>query len=194
MTETEALLAAKKQQRTGCLAARSALTAQQRLAYSRRICRKLEELPQVQQAQTIFSYMAFGSEVDLDPLHIWAAGQSKRLAFPISGEEGRMQAAVPAQSNGWEVGKYGILSPVAQRAQLLEPEDLDLILVPCVGFDDGCRRLGHGGGYYDRYLLRASQAAHIMVAFEAQRVEAVVCQAHDLPVSLVVTEERILRL
>ena len=41
---------------------------------------------------------------------------------------------------------------------------------------------------------RASQAAHIMVAFEAQRVEAVVCQAHDLPVSLVVTEERILRL
>lgn len=189
MMETETLIAAKKQQRKQCFASRSALTPQQRAEYSTQICQQLMALPQVQNAQTVFSYMAFGSEVDLASFHDWARAQGKQLVFPICRENGRMVAALPAEENGWETGKYGIVTPVADRATLLEPEDIDLILVPCVGFDDGCRRLGHGGGYYDRYLQRAKAAAHIMIAFEAQRLDAVVCESHDLPVSCVLTEQ-----
>ncbi|MBE6939269.1 MAG: 5-formyltetrahydrofolate cyclo-ligase [Ruminococcaceae bacterium] len=188
MMETEALIAAKKQQRKLCFASRSALTAAQRSAYSAQICEKLISLAQVQQAQTIFSYMAFGSEVDLALFHDWAKAQGKRLAFPICLENGRMVASVPAEVDGWESGKYGIMTPVAARATMLTPQEVDLILVPCVGFDDDCRRLGHGGGYYDRYLQKALHATHIMIAFEAQRLDEVVCEAHDLPVATVLTE------
>ena len=67
------------------------------------------------------------------------------------------------------------------------------VLVPCVGFDGALRRLGHGMGFYDRYLARCRRAAAILTAFEAQRLERVPTEPHDRAFSVLVTERGVFR-
>ena len=78
-------------------------------------------------------------------------GWAKRWPIRSVGENFTLTAAVPGP-DGWEVGAYGIRTPVLERAALIRPEALDLVLVPCTAFDAVCRRVGMGKGYYDRYL------------------------------------------
>ena len=116
-----------------------------------------------------------------------AAAQGKTLAWPVCGEGFSLTAAVP-EADGWEVGAYGIRTPVLRRSALLRPDQLDLVLVPCTAFDAACRRVGMGKGYYDRYLPRCTRAVKVGVAFEAQRVEAAAVDAHDQRLDGFVTE------
>ncbi len=178
----------KEYQRTLALARRRSLSEDVRRAHSAAICRHLTELPALQAAQVIFSYMAAGSEADLADFHRWALAQGKTLAFPVSYPRGRMEAYVPEGPESWEKGRYGILTPTPERSRRLDPRELDAVILPCVGFDAAGRRLGHGGGYYDRYLPQCLQALRVLVAFEAQRLDAVAVDTHDQRVQAVVTE------
>ena len=99
-------------------------------------------------------------------------------------------AAVPGP-DGWETGLYGIRTPVPERSELLEPEALDLVLVPCTAFDADCRRVGMGKGYYDRYLPRCKNAAKIGIAFEVQRVDRAAVDEHDQRLDAYATERGI---
>ena len=60
-----------------------------------------------------------------------------------------------------------------------------------VGFDEDGGRIGHGAGYYDRYIDRAPDACRVCIAFEAQRLEQVVEEDTDMPMDYVVTEANI---
>ena len=66
----------------------------------------------------------------------------------------------------------------------------DVILVPCVGFTDAGHRLGYGGGYYDRWLAAHRDATAVGVAWAFSRIDLATyaAQAHDIPLTLVVTE------
>jgi 5-formyltetrahydrofolate cyclo-ligase len=178
----------KKQQRAQALSARRGLSAQERTRYSQMICRRLQALPLVQQAKTIFSYWAAGEEADLGAFHRWALEQGKTLAFPRSYPAGAMEAYSPETMESMAPGKFGILEPEAGTSCRIGPEQIDLVLVPCLAFDGAGRRLGHGGGYYDRYLPQCPQAVRIGVAFEVQRVPLVVCQPWDAGMDMAVTE------
>jgi 5-formyltetrahydrofolate cyclo-ligase len=83
---------------------------------------------------------------------------------------------------------YGIRTPVLERSVLLEPEQLDLVLVPCTAFDADCFRVGMGKGYYDRYLPRCTKAAKIGIALEVQRVAHAAVDEHDQRLDAFVTE------
>lgn len=67
-------------------------------------------------------------------------------------------------------------------------DDFDVIIVPLLGFDAACLRLGRGAGWYDRFLARQPQAIKIGVGFDVQRVDAVPMEPHDIPLDAVVTE------
>ena len=183
----------KQAQRAAGKAARKALSPAQRAEASARICAQIAALSAFRTARRILLYAAFGAEVDLAPLAAEAARQGKAVAYPVCGEDFRLTAAVPAQSGGWEVGAYGIRTPVLARAELLPPETLDLVVVPCTAFDAACRRVGMGKGYYDRYLPRCTGAVKIGAAFAAQQVPRAAVDEHDQRLDAFVTEKGIYR-
>lgn len=175
-------------QRKYCLQARQELSVQQRTVFSSAICRRLEGLSALQNANMILSYQATEQEVDLSAFHHWASKQGKRIAFPVSYPAGRMEAYLPKDPKSWERGRYGIWTPIPERSERIAPEKLDAVILPCVGFDERGRRLGHGGGYYDRYLPQCPQAVRILAAFEAQRLDRVRADDYDQSAQVIVTE------
>lgn len=156
---------AKQTQRKAGCAARKALGPEERKAANAALCAFLWQLAAVQNAQTILLYAAFGSEADLSALAEKAQAQGKTLAYPVCGEAYSLTAAVPGP-DGWEMGQYGIRAPILSRSEILLPEALDLVLVPCAAFDADCFRVGMGKGYYDRYLPRCKNAVKIGIAFD----------------------------
>ena len=83
-------------------------------------------------------------------------------------------------------GPFSTIEPIG----IHEEKDLDVILVPVVGFFKNYR-MGYGKGYYDRYL-KDSSALKIGVAFDVQEMEFEV-KATDVPLDMIITETRILR-
>ena len=195
MTEIEVMN--KKQQRKLAVDRRRALTQDERDEKSRVICDILTRLikePRYSEVRTIFSYRGTWDEVNVDAFNDWAEVQGYRVAYPISLPKGIMKAAVPAEENAWHRAAYGILEPVMKNSKILEPRDIDLIIVPCVAFDEHGNRCGHGAGYYDRFMACMPPESLIMVAFEAQRSEKLITEETDIPVSTIVTETGITRI
>ena len=183
----------KKTQREAAITARRALSPEERERRSEAICRRLMALPEIQAAGTLFSYLATAEEANLSAFHRWAWARGKTLAFPVIGEDGKMDAFAPTEENAIETGRFGIRSPIPGKSRLVLPEEIDLVLVPCAAFDDAGARLGMGGGYYDRYLPRCESALRLGVAFECQRVESVAALSHDAALDMAVTEAGIYR-
>ena len=166
----------KAAQRKAGIAARRALSAAARSAADAALCRRIAALHCFRNARPLLAYAAFGGEADLSALLAEAVRQGKTVAYPICGAGFTLTAAVPGP-DGWEVGAYGIRTPIPERAQLLPPEALDLVLVPCTAVGAACRR----------------NAVLLGTAFEAQRVEQAAVDAHDQRLDGFVTEERIYR-
>ena len=179
-------------QRKAGISARRALSDEERTAANSALCAHLAALSCFVSAETLLVYVAFGREADLAALAQTAQHLGKTVAYPVCGEGFTLTAAVP-EPDGWEVGAYGIRTPVLSRSQILQPDELDLVLVPCTAFDAGCHRVGMGKGYYDRYLPRCANAVKIGIAFECQRVEYAAVDAHDYPLDAFVTEKGIYR-
>lgn len=66
---------------------------------------------------------------------------------------------------------------------------LNVIIVPMLGFDKNLQRIGYGGGYYDQLLAKYPQALKIGVCYESGRVESIPSESHDIPLNIIVTEE-----
>lgn len=92
---------------------------------------------------------------------------------------------------GWRIGSFGIMEPT--KGFVARPEEIDLVICPCTGFDENMNRLGMGGGFYDRFLPLCKNAKVIAVAYEAQKIARVRTHEHDVPMDAVVTEETIYR-
>ena len=127
-------------------------------------------------------------EVNLDAVHRWAGENGKQVAFPISYARGKMEFYVPESMDELTTDRFGITAPDPKKSRLAQPGEADVVLVPMVAFDKKNRRMGQGGGYYDRYLIRCPQAKRIAVAFAEQEVDVVVADALDLPMDLVVRD------
>lgn len=146
-------------------------------------------LPAVRDAKRIGCFLATPREVQtpglLEALH--AAG--KALFVPAWNTTG-----CAYQFSGWQPGDallkgpHGAPEPAWPR--WTETASLDLIFVPLVSFDRHLRRLGHGGGNFDR-LLAGHNGVKIGLAFEAQRITAVPVEEHDVTLDAVVTEARV---
>ena len=130
----------KKEQRALALSARRAMGGEERDIAAERICARLLTLPQLQAARTVLSYMALPDEVDLTALHETLRARGLRLCFPVSLPRGVMEAYEP---RSFVSGPYGIREPDRETSLPVPPEEIDLVLAPCVAFDEERKRLGH---------------------------------------------------
>ena len=173
----------KKELRKTLRARAAALPEQERRAASRAIARSVIASDAFRRAETVFAYVSTALEPDTAPIleAAWAAG--KRVAVPKCGENGAMRALLLTDPDALRPGTYGLPEP-PEDAPEVEP---DLILVPCLAASKGGARLGHGGGYYDRYL-RWRRAATLCLCFEALLSEDIPMTELDIPMDCVVTE------
>jgi 5-formyltetrahydrofolate cyclo-ligase len=178
----------KEALRLAAMQARDQMTEAERAQASAAICDRLWKMEAVRGAGVVFSYLAVRPEVDLTALHRRLREQGICLAFPVVGTDGGMEAWAPDGRLLLEPDRFGIPSPVISASRKVDPAEIDLILTPCVAFDGNCRRLGHGGGFYDRYFQRCPDALRICAAFEAQRLPHIPSEPWDVPMHAVVTE------
>ena len=182
----------KKRVKREALAARRALSAEERREKSGAICMHLKRLlsrPEYAGLKTVFSYRAVWDEADVDAVSAWLAERGVRMCWPISLKDGVMEAAAPRGADAFQRGAYGIDEPVPERSDIIPPGEVDLIIVPCVAFDRGGNRCGHGAGYYDRYIASCGPGTPcVLAAFDAQEVPEIDTEETDVPIPLIVTE------
>ena len=184
----------KEALRRNALAARDALTAGERARLSAAICKRAATLPELAGASTLMLFASFRSEIDTEPLMAWALGAGKVVCLPRILAPRRM-AAYRICDPGAELqpGTWGIPEP-CDSCEMVDPQDVDAVVVPGAAFDEAGNRCGYGGGFYDTYLpLVRADVPRIALAFDAQVVDGLPCEAHDLPVTAIVTESRIIR-
>lgn len=131
-------------------------------------------------------YRSIQQEVCLDALYEQYQNQCYFYAPRIKADA-MMEFVEWNDTTQWEEGTYGIKEP--KTGKVIEPEQLDLIFVPLVAFNECCDRLGHGKGYYDRYL-KDCDAKLIGVAYEMQKCEQIQTYPHDVKLDLILSEER----
>lgn len=151
--------------------------------------------PVFQQSQHIACYLQNDNEMNCAGIiaAIWAANKTCYLPL-LAAEEKRLAFAPYHVSDFLYPNKYGILEPCA--ANRIPVVDLDLVIVPLVGFDLQGHRLGMGGGYYDRtfeFLLgdnRAKKPYLLGLAFEDQKVSSLPFETWDVCLNGVLTEKK----
>ena len=185
MTETAEM---KKALRKQAIATRRALSAEERSAASARIAERIAAMPEYRAASTVMLYRAMPDEADMQPLTELPVSAGKRFVYPRCTSGTEMICMLPG---GWREGPFGIQEPDAASSEEIPPESVDFIVCPGAAFDDQRRRLGMGGGYYDRFLPRCTNAAVVMAAFEIQRVPAVPCTENDIAMDHIVTEKAV---
>lgn len=162
------------------------IAPEERAAWSREIARRVLALTQVQGARRVMLFYAMATEPDTEPILRALIDGGKRVYLPRVLGGGRMEMARYLPGYDMKPGPYGILEPTGPAC----PNAPDLVLAPGAAFDRWGRRLGHGGGYYDRFLADTGAAA-AGLAFEMQIVERVPAQGHDIRMALVVTQRAV---
>lgn len=164
-------------------AAIDALCAEERAAASAEICARIAALPQWAAARAVGLYAAQPGEPE-----VWALmdAPGKRFCFPRVG--GDAMTFHESTREGLQPGAFGLLEPGADAAPI-DPQALDLLLVPGLAFTADGKRLGRGGGYYDRFLHAIHpRAFKLGICFHAQLTETLPYEIHDREVDAVMTE------
>ena len=158
-------------------------------AASASIAGKVLKLGEFVRASKVGCYMALPHEVQMYRVIETCWAQGKAVGVPVYDRNRKDYGfAWYRQGEATGFGPEKIPQPLTIHPAVVS--ELDFVLVPAVAFDPGGRRLGHGGGYYDR-LLKGYSGFKVGVAFEFQMVDAVPLEAHDVDVDLVITEKRI---
>lgn len=173
-------------------AKRRALSPDEVTKASEAVADKVTALPEFSSAELILSYMPAKNELDVSLINRAARAAGKKLAFPLCIENGGLRLLVPEDENAFTVGSYGIMEPDAARSEEVTAEALELIIVPAVAFTRGLRRLGQGGGYYDR-LLEKTHAITVGVGYDFQLLDELPLEPHDRSLDIAVTPSELIR-
>lgn len=173
----------------------AAVAAGDAAAWSGAISARIIGAPWFRDARTVLAYLAIGGEADIEPVVREALTTGRRVCLPRI--DWRARAMVPAAITSLDAGlvasRHGIREP-GPGAPAVAVEELDLVFVPGLGFDDHGGRIGRGAGFYDRFLARPGlRALTVGPAFEVQLVDRVPLAAHDVRLRAVATERRLIQ-
>ncbi len=149
------------------------------------IIRKLLELPNVREANTIVLYCSLPDEVyTLDAIHL-LKDAGKKILLPAVISETDMELREYHNDNDLKKGYFNILEPCG--TPYYNYSAIDTIIVPGMGFDKEGNRLGRGKGYYDRFLERVKGAKKIGICFPFQYFDSIQADEHDIKMDIVIS-------
>ncbi len=187
-----ALHDAKRSLRDRTIAARDALDPAVRARDSQAIVARIAALPSFRRASCLLLTLPFRSEWDPAPLLEAVLARNAAAVLPRVDLATRMLVLHRVRHPAREVaaGYRGIPEPLPELPTI-DVREVDWVLVPGVAFDSTGRRLGYGGGYYDRLLALASPGVpRVAGAFDLQILAQVPSAPHDLRVDTIVTPGR----
>lgn len=180
--------ALKAQLRSERLAARNALSVEERIEKSLAIAEAGGSLIDFLPGEEISGFFPIRSEVDVRPLMQQLRTRGARLAVPIVMDKQtiifrELLPGAPVVSTG-----FGTFGP-GEEARIVDP---DVMLVPLAAFDRAGHRIGYGAGYYDRAISKlhaqGRQPRLIGVAFDCQEIDIVPAEDHDVALDAILTE------
>lgn len=191
MTSGE-LKRAKREVRRRVLAARDATDPADRERAAAAIADRVLALPEIVAATTVLAFSSFGSELSTMPLIEALVGRGVVVGLPvIDGEDLVARSWWPGEptTKTW----FGAREPAG--GDVLDPSAFDVIVTPAVAVDRAGRRVGYGGGFYDRFLPRTrADTLRVAVVLPEQVVrEDLPAGAFDLRVHAIVTPEEVIR-
>nr|AHF24747.1 5-formyltetrahydrofolate cyclo-ligase [uncultured bacterium Contig12] len=153
----------------------------------RRIQEQVLSMPAFQNAGSVFVYVSIGREPPTGGILQQALASGKSVYVPKCQGQGIMEAARIRSAEDLKPGVLGIPEPV-DWSETCGPEELDLMIVPCVCAGRDGKRLGHGAGYYDRFLAGHAEKA-VCLCYARLLEESIPTEETDVRIPVILTEE-----
>lgn len=182
----------KGQWRTKMKKAVGNLTEQKARLNSKKICETVTQLELFKKAEIVMVYVPIAKEVDCRAIAEKCWQMKKKVAVPKVDFNKKTMKAVEIKSLNDSEFKSGELVKKPISEKVVQIKDVDLVIVPGLGFDQEGNRLGRGGGYYDRFLADSGEAILCGVCFDCQVVEKMPINENDAAMDYIVTENKML--
>lgn len=183
----------KRELRVELRARRRSLSPTAQRQHAARLVRHILSLPSLRTARHIAAYWPADGEIDPREFINFASQRGIQMYLPVIGVDGVMHFAKYNSGDTLKKNTYGIPEPQWRRKSLKALWQLDVLLMPLVGFDVRGNRLGMGGGFYDRAIAAASgrckQPQRWGLAHSCQRVQQIPVDSRDMPLRGVITEQ-----
>ena len=179
----------KKEIRKNMISKRDNILKEEKEIMDKNIILKLKESEYYKKSKNIFIYLGFGSEIDTMSYIQEFINEGKHIFIPRTDIKTKKMEAVEITSlEGLKENKYGILEPDDSKEEFYK-NNLDLIILPGVAFDLVGKRIGYGGGYYDRYLENIDKKImKVALIYDFQLLENVPAEEHDIKADYIITE------
>lgn len=148
---------------------------------------QIKDLKEYKEAKTIFCYASMKDEVDTWKIIELALNQKKIVGVPLCVGKGIMEVRKITSLSDFEEGAYGIMEP-SKECPILPKENIDMAIIPCISADKERRRLGHGAGFYDRFLENTT-FPKILLCYEELMLDEVPVEEHDILMDQVIFEK-----
>lgn len=173
-------------------ASRASIPAEERAVLAAGACGRLLGLPEAQSSHVVLGYVATAEEIDPARCLKSLEARGALACYPRIAGPGALTIHVPLASDDLESGPHGIRQPYLDAPEI-DPDNVDIVIVPGIAFDLHGERVGYGGGYYDRLLRRTPNALRIALSFDEQIVAQIPHEPHDEHVDIIVTPTRVIR-
>ncbi|MBO4360707.1 MAG: 5-formyltetrahydrofolate cyclo-ligase [Eubacteriaceae bacterium] len=182
----------KKALRKKILAERAAMDPEEIKALSQIILEKTQELECFAEAGTVMVYVSYNDEIYTHDLIRGMIASGKRVITPTCRNDHTMALCVTESfPEGFEKTSMGILEIPEEKAVTVSEEDIDLIISPGLAFTLEGKRLGYGGGFYDRLFARKrTDCLTVCPVIDRFIVDDIPTEETDLPVDIIVSEKK----
>lgn len=185
----------KENIRDDLLKKRFAIGHEQRFKQSENIIESLINSDYYKKTGLIFTFYGTEEEINTEILIKQALLDEKQVALPLITGQGIMEAYLISDLSELKADKYGIMSPDPEKTTLVDPQNINLALVPLLGYNSHGYRIGYGAGYYDRYLPKLSSGCiKIGLAFRELLAEDLPVDSLDYPLDEILTPDGFVQL
>ena len=152
---------------------------------------KLFSLEEYKKAKTVMFFVSFGKEVYTHNMVQEALREEDKSVVIPKIVDFELIPCIIEKFSGLQRSSYGILEPVEAKSANLN--EIDIVLVPGIGFDKNGYRIGFGKGYYDKFL-KNTKALKIGLCMDFGIIDSIHYDKWDIPMDIVMIEKRIIRI